>query len=237
MLLSLSSDCIKIQSVARVIKVQDSNHDHQPKQERSLQTENKLLNALVGLLQEKSFNELTVSELAGAAGLTTGAIYRRFADKEDMLRVALKRNMQDRMALHEVTYPGDLTDRELLEDYLTNLMGYTLRNRHLLRAANQLNDTRSLQELAKGRAEVADYLAGRIRTSRLPEKVLKSRVRLILRIATSTFRDTFLAGRGAAKANDLESAEFDQRLERLCANLAEMAESYLELTEDSSGAD
>jgi len=56
-----------------------------PLQARSLATEVAILDAVETLLQEKSFHQITTAEIAGAAGLTTGAIYGRFKSKEDLL--------------------------------------------------------------------------------------------------------------------------------------------------------
>ena len=51
------------------------------KQARSQATHERLLDALSELLQARSYGEISVADIARAAGLTTGAVYARFGDK------------------------------------------------------------------------------------------------------------------------------------------------------------
>ena len=45
----------------------------------------KMHNALIALLDEKDFELITVRELCDKAGVTTGAVYKRYKGKEEML--------------------------------------------------------------------------------------------------------------------------------------------------------
>jgi AcrR family transcriptional regulator len=56
-----------------------------PLQARSIASYERLLEAARATLDEKSFDEATVAEIAERAGLTVGAFYARFADKEALL--------------------------------------------------------------------------------------------------------------------------------------------------------
>lgn len=56
-----------------------------PKQQRSHDTQRKLLNALHVCLQDKFFEHITIKELAEHAGVSVGTFYRRFKDKESLL--------------------------------------------------------------------------------------------------------------------------------------------------------
>jgi len=56
-----------------------------PSQARSLRTYEAILDAAEALLQERAFSEITTSEIATKAGVTTGAIYGRFKSKDDLL--------------------------------------------------------------------------------------------------------------------------------------------------------
>lgn len=58
----------------------------QPRQERSRKTRERILAAVEALLEEKSFDELTVGEIVARAGSSVGAFYGRFADKEELLQ-------------------------------------------------------------------------------------------------------------------------------------------------------
>jgi len=182
------------------------------------------------LLARKSFVDLTVSELAREAGLTTGAIYRRFKDKEDVLRAAFQRfyeSSEVRTLTNESDFPEAMTDSELLEKYFSDLMRFTLDNIHLMRAANQLNDPKSFQLMTQARTLSADWLASRLKTSPLPLSEIKQRTRFVLRVATATFRDTFLSGTGAVSDRARYEIENEEELKQLTQNLVTMTHTYL----------
>jgi AcrR family transcriptional regulator len=56
-----------------------------PSQPRSRQTHKAILDAVEALLHDRPFSEITTSEIATDAGVTTGAIYGRFKSKDDLL--------------------------------------------------------------------------------------------------------------------------------------------------------
>lgn len=56
-----------------------------PKQQRSLDTQEKLLSALHHCLQNKFFEHISIKELADQANVSVGTFYRRFKNKESLL--------------------------------------------------------------------------------------------------------------------------------------------------------
>jgi AcrR family transcriptional regulator len=56
-----------------------------PRQARSTVTYRRLLDAAETLLETQSFDAVSVAEIARQAGVTTGAFYARFADKDALL--------------------------------------------------------------------------------------------------------------------------------------------------------
>ena len=62
-----------------------------PRQERSQRTQEKLLEALESLLQERFFKQITIQDLADEAGVAVGTVYRRFRNKEALLPVLYRR--------------------------------------------------------------------------------------------------------------------------------------------------
>tara|TARA_R110002050_G_scaffold165173_4_gene295512 strand:+ start:374 stop:1000 length:627 start_codon:yes stop_codon:yes gene_type:complete len=56
-----------------------------PKQQRSQDTQHKLLNSLYFFLEGKFFEHITIKELAEHAGVSVGTFYRRFKNKESLL--------------------------------------------------------------------------------------------------------------------------------------------------------
>ncbi len=204
------------------------------KQARSLKTEQELLDAFERLLTKKPFFELTVSELAMEAGLTTGAIYRRFNDKNDVLRSAFQRfyaRAESFFLTSDAAYPSDMTDRMVLETFLKNMMLRTLENIHLMRAANSLNDPQSFKLMIKARDIAADWLANRLCSSDDALSELQMKCRFVLRVATAVFRDTFLSGRAAVSSHQDYLDTHQTELSRLNAELVDMAHKYLCLAE------
>lgn len=69
-----------------------------PRQERSQQTQERLLVALESLLDRRVFEKITIQDIAEEAGVAVGTIYRRFRNKEALLPVLyrrLDRKMED----------------------------------------------------------------------------------------------------------------------------------------------
>lgn len=61
-----------------------------PKQERSQQTQERLLQATRELLEETVFEELTIQQIATRAGCSVGTFYGRFKNKEAVLPLLLR---------------------------------------------------------------------------------------------------------------------------------------------------
>jgi AcrR family transcriptional regulator len=61
----------------------------QPQQERSRESERKLLKAAAEVLGQHGVEGATIPRIARHAGLTPGAVYRRFRDKDQLLETAI----------------------------------------------------------------------------------------------------------------------------------------------------
>ena len=59
---------------------------HPPQQSRSQETLDRILDAAEQVLEEKAFGEATLAEIMERAGVTVGAFYRRYPDKNALLR-------------------------------------------------------------------------------------------------------------------------------------------------------
>lgn len=59
---------------------------HVPKQRRSQETLYRILDATEAILEEKNFEEISVSEIVKLAGSSIGSFYARFENKESLLR-------------------------------------------------------------------------------------------------------------------------------------------------------
>jgi AcrR family transcriptional regulator len=65
-----------------------------PKQQRSRESYERVLDAAHGLLEENGFEGFTVQEVAARANVSVGAIYERFGNKETLLRTVHARLME-----------------------------------------------------------------------------------------------------------------------------------------------
>lgn len=85
-----------------------------PKQARSKQTKEKIIQAAIQLFQERGFEKTTSNEIASAAGVSVGSFYVYFTDKRQLLL-----NIFDRLAdelfknVFESLKPEHLFDSEL----------------------------------------------------------------------------------------------------------------------------
>jgi AcrR family transcriptional regulator len=64
---------------------------HEPRQARSLRTQERLLDAMESLLQKREPAEITVEDIVERAHTSVGAFYKRFGSKQDLLPLLLTR--------------------------------------------------------------------------------------------------------------------------------------------------
>src|SRR5258705_11202891 len=69
----------------RVDAVPQRHHGY--KQQRSLQTFDRLLTAAEELMSEKPFDEVSINDICTRAGHSVGAFYRRFESRDGLLHV------------------------------------------------------------------------------------------------------------------------------------------------------
>ncbi|PTT69070.1 TetR/AcrR family transcriptional regulator [Arthrobacter sp. HMWF013] len=67
----------------------------EPKQARSRQSFEKTIEAALALLQERGNDEFTLADVSARSGVSIGSIYARFQGKDELLRVAHGRKMDD----------------------------------------------------------------------------------------------------------------------------------------------
>lgn len=59
--------------------------DLTPQQERSIKTMNKIMDAAAEILETKNFEQISINEIVEQAGVSVGAFYGRFKDKDGLL--------------------------------------------------------------------------------------------------------------------------------------------------------
>lgn len=62
---------------------------YEPKQKRSIEKKNHIIETGITLMMEKGYHHTTTDDIAAAAGVSTGIIYRYFKDKHDILIAGL----------------------------------------------------------------------------------------------------------------------------------------------------
>lgn len=110
-------------------------------QKRSADTSRRIAAALEELLKSKHFEQVTMAELAASAGITPGAIYRRFAAKEALLPHVFERYREElTLWLSRVTAERLTDGSASLEAALARLVAETLAcfraNRHIFRTVH-----------------------------------------------------------------------------------------------------
>src|SRR5215472_9529683 len=109
-----------------------------PQQARSVESYQRMLDAAESVLAEKSFDDATISEIARRAGLTIGAFYARFHDKDALLRELEIRMDEEFVALVDRTLRDEAWMRLPLEvaldRYHLDLVDIYQRRRAIARA-------------------------------------------------------------------------------------------------------
>jgi len=108
------------------------------RQERSRRSLERLLRAAVEVLDEFGLDGATIPRIAQRAGLTPGAVYRRFPDKDALLREVCLRALEENYRHSQEFLVPEQWKNKSLAEMLEFLIGRTLhghaRHRGLLRA-------------------------------------------------------------------------------------------------------
>ncbi len=78
-----------------------------PQQTRSRQTMERLLAATLEVIDAKGLSGVTIPEIAATADLSIGSVYRRFTDKEELIRTAFLQFLEEAQALNQANLPPD----------------------------------------------------------------------------------------------------------------------------------
>ena len=112
-----------------------------PKQARSRESLNRLLRAAVEVLGQQCLAGTTIPRIAAHAGLTPGAVYRRFHNKEVLLQTAILRILEDQSKVLLLSLPietaAQIPFAALAEQIINTLVLSYRVNAGLLRAIRQ----------------------------------------------------------------------------------------------------
>jgi AcrR family transcriptional regulator len=121
------------------------------RQQRSRRTERALLDAAIDLFRTRGVEAVTVAEIAAAAQLAPATIYRRFGDKEGLLRAAFARFVAE--ALKVVEQAPIPKSKRPFTAVATEMVVFVLR-------FSQANQT--ILQSAYARALVDDFYTGEL---------------------------------------------------------------------------
>jgi AcrR family transcriptional regulator len=112
-----------------------------PQQARSRESLNKLLKAAVEVLGQQGVAGTTIPRIAAHAGLTQGAVYRRFRNKDVLLETAILRVLEDQTKVLLLTLTAEAAAEipfpTLAEQVINGLVVSYRVNAGLLRAVRQ----------------------------------------------------------------------------------------------------
>ncbi|HEX5258112.1 MAG TPA: helix-turn-helix domain-containing protein [Sphingomicrobium sp.] len=76
-----------------------------PQQARSRRTMERLLTATLTVIEEKGLAAATIPEIAAVAGVSAGSVYRRFADKDALVRAAFLQVLEESQETNRANLP------------------------------------------------------------------------------------------------------------------------------------
>lgn len=86
-----------------------------PRQARSTQTLNKVLDACDELLAERMFEQISMQDIAREAGVSVGNLYNRFADRDGLIEHVIERHQKEFRDYMEAVLGGRARDLPLVE--------------------------------------------------------------------------------------------------------------------------
>lgn len=184
------------------------------KQVRARETRDKLLAAGFKLLRRKHFDELSVADIARAAGCAVGSFYVRFVDKEQyFLAIAEARRTE---SLQQLEHWYDSSTREtIVARAMARELDFVIAHPNLWRAALKrgATDATFWQEFRElGRQSVARFLE---RYTQLLGRALADEevehIRFAFQMLRGTLNNTLLNQPGPLH---LEDAAFRRQIER-----------------------
>lgn len=97
-----------------------------PKQQRSRDTVTRLLKATTDTLDMHGLDDATIPRIAGAAGVAPASVYRRFRDRDALIRAALMHALEQSAAANQATLRLEAFTERTLEGVVGRLVALTL---------------------------------------------------------------------------------------------------------------
>jgi AcrR family transcriptional regulator len=142
------------------VSASDPTSARPPRQERSRETLTRLLDATEAVLAEGGLEAATVPAIARRAGLSVGTVYRRFPDKDALLRAVYFRlferaREQNAARLDPALYRG-LELETVLGAMVRGMVHYYRERRTLLQAMHRYAESHADPEFRRRAAQLND---------------------------------------------------------------------------------
>jgi AcrR family transcriptional regulator len=142
------------------VSASDPTSARPPRQERSRETLTRLLDATEAVLAEGGLDAATVPAIARRAGLSVGTVYRRFPDKDALLRAVYFRlferaREQNAARLDPALYRG-LELETVLGAMVRGMVHYYRERRTLLQAMHRYAESHADPEFRRRAAQLND---------------------------------------------------------------------------------
>jgi AcrR family transcriptional regulator len=202
-----------------------------PQQARSQQSLDRILDATEDLLNDRSFDELTIQDVVKKAKASVGVFYSRFQDKAELLDALYSRH-QDEMiedleqferSLHEA-----LSATDIIRMRIRRLLKMYRENRGLFRAlvlrGHMHGDWRYEEPQIRNRMGVSHF--GRLmeeRSGELGHSNPKMAARLGFLSAMATLREMILFDFAAASAVKVSDKKLEDELVTMLCNYLEVS--------------
>lgn len=182
------------------------------KQARSRATRDALIKAGRRLVETRDFDELSVAEIAQAAGCSVGAFYFRFADKDGFFRALVADALGDGSAIQAALHQAAAD--EIAARMVALTLAFYRRRRGLLRAAirRSMSDPTIWEPLRRRGHAMADVLVRRLAGPGPVPAELEQRTRFALQVLYGTLNNTILIAPGPFQ---LEDEAFERELLRV----------------------
>jgi AcrR family transcriptional regulator len=178
-----------------------------PRQARSRQTLERVLDVFVALLAKKPFEEITMAELARRSKIAVTSIYARFENKQALVLAAHERHREEMISAIDKLLDPAAWRGAPLEVIIREVLSRVIVDRRsrlpLLRAALLVNDREVYQRAAQISRHVSERMAILLapHLDWMPADERDRRIDFALRSATSVLQQRLVFG-------DIEPARF-----------------------------